>query len=127
MPRFSRLSEERLATCAMPLQELFHQVIRGYDCSILEGHRGEERQTEAFRTGHSKLEWPNSKHNKIPSRAVDVAPYPIDWDDIIRFREFGYYVKGVADVLAIPIRWGGDFPSWKDYPHFELIEIDRSV
>ena len=127
MPRFSRLSEERLATCEMPLQELFHFVIQHVDCSILEGHRGEERQTEAYHSGHSKLKWPNSKHNKNPSRAVDVAPYPIDWDDIMRFREFGHYVKGVADVLGIKIRWGGDFPTWKDYPHFELVETDRSI
>ena len=39
----------------------------------------------ARREGRSKLSWLESKHNCEPSRAVDIAPYPIDWDDRERF------------------------------------------
>ena len=66
--------------------------------------------------------WPNGKHNKKPSLAVDVVPYPVDWSDIERFIRFGWFVKGLAIGLGIKIRWGGDWKRFKDYPHFELVD-----
>lgn len=110
------------------LQDIFFEVIKGYDCSILCGFRDEAAQNEAFHTGRSKKQWPNSKHNGTPSLAVDVAPYPIDWDDERRFYHFAGYVKGIADQLGISIRWGGDWDGdndlndqhFFDLVHFEL-------
>jgi hypothetical protein len=60
--------------------------------------------------------------------AVDVAPYPVDWNDKERFYYFAGFVKGVASSLGISIRWGGDWNSdnnlknqtFFDLPHFEL-------
>ena len=48
MPRFGRKSRERLATCDEKLQKLFNEVIHYVDCSVLEGHRGEERQNKLY-------------------------------------------------------------------------------
>ncbi len=129
MPSFSRASRARLKTCDPELQRLMNEVIRHWDCTILEGHRAESRQNEMVRIGTSQLPWPNSKHTKTPSLAVDAAPYPIDWADIERFRAFGGFVLGVAAVLNIPLRWGGDWNGNRDFkdqkfhdlPHFELI------
>ena len=128
MPRYSRISRQRLVTCHRWLQQLFEKVILTFDCKILEGHRGEDVQNKYYREGKSKLKWPNSKHNPYPSLAVDAAPYPIDWKDIDRFYYFGGYVKGMAAVMNIPIRWGGDWDDdtqvldqrFKDLVHFEL-------
>lgn len=129
MYKFSSKSKAQLLTCHPELQRLFREVIKGYDCTIIQGHRGKEEQDEYFRTGKSKLEWPLSKHNKNPSLGVDVAPYPIDWNDLNRFYHFGGYVKGVADQLDINIRWGGDWDgdndlndqTFNDLVHFELM------
>ena len=128
MPTFSLASEAKLATCDVRLRELFHHVIADYDCTIICGHRGEAEQREAFRTGKSKLDWPNSKHNVRPSLAVDVAPCPIDWNDRSRFILFAGYVLGVGNLLGIPLRWGGDWDSnrtfnesFVDLVHFELV------
>lgn len=120
MPKFSQTSQSRLAGCDPRLQELFQDVIQHQDCAILVGHRCEEDQNAACINGKSELVWPNSKHNTQPSLAVDAAPYPIDWDNIESFKLFGMFVKLRAKVLGIPIRWGGDFRSFKDYDHFEL-------
>ena len=120
MPKFSIQGERKLKTCHSELQRLFYKVVETTDCSILEGHRGQARQHQAYTTGASQLDWPHSKHNSDPSMAVDVAPYPIDWKDIKRFKEFGKIVQGVADSLGIKVRWGATF-SFKDYPHWELI------
>ena len=54
---------------------------------------------------------PKNKHNAEEpelSKAVDVAPYPIDWNDKERFYYFAGVVMGIAIQMGIPLRWGGD-------------------
>ena len=128
MPRFGKRSISRLKTCDQKLQELFYEVVKHFDCSIIEGHRGEERQNKAFADGKSKVKYPNGKHNQNPSVAVDVAPYPIDWSDRDRFHYFGGFVLGVAKEMGMNIRWGGDWNQdthtkdnkFDDLVHFEI-------
>ena len=129
MTKFSKQSLERLSTAHPNLQVLFREVVEGFDCSILEGHRDQPTQDKYYNDGKSRLKWPEGKHNKVPSQAVDVAPCPIDWDDTARFYYFAGYVKGVADQLGIKIRFGGDWnlntqvkdETFLDLVHFELI------
>jgi peptidoglycan L-alanyl-D-glutamate endopeptidase CwlK len=130
MPEFSRRSWDRLRTCDDRLQRLFAEVVKHFDCSILCGHRTKEDQETAYSLGASKVVWPNSKHNSLPSVAVDVAPYPIDWKDIRRFYFFGGFVLGIASQMGIAIRWGGDWnrntlvndQTLNDLPHFEIFK-----
>lgn len=129
MPKFGKTSKERLATCHPYLQELFNEVIDYYDCSVLCGFRSKEEQEKAYKENTSTVRWPKSKHNKKPSMAVDVAPYPIDWDDTDRFYMFVGIVRGIAAIREIPIRcgadWDGDMEvkdqNFHDLPHFELV------
>jgi len=128
MAKFGKTSKKRLETCDERLQSLFNEVVKVFDCSILVGHRGEEDQNKAYKEGNSQVKWPKGKHNKKPSSAVDVAPYPIDWEDRERFSYFAGFVKGVAYRLNIPLRWGGDWDgdtelsdnNFDDLVHFEL-------
>ena len=128
MPRYSRASRDRLLQCHKYLQDLFNKVILTFDCKILEGHRDQETQNGYCYNGKSKLLWPDSKHNKVPSLAIDAAPYPINWKDLSRFYYFAGYVKGMAADMGIPLRWGGDWDDdtqvmdqrFKDLVHFEL-------
>ena len=109
MPRFSTKSKSKLHSCDERLINLFNKVVKHFDCMVLEGHRGEEKQNAAYDKGNSKVRYPNGKHNQSPSVAVDVAPYPIDWTDRDRFHYFGGYVLGVAKQMGLTIRWGGDW------------------
>ena len=128
MPKFGKRSRERLTTCNKELQALFNEVVKYFDCSVLVGYRGRNEQNIAYESGHSKVEWPNGKHNKNPSSAVDVAPYPVDWEDRERFLYFGGFVKGCAYQMGIPLRWGGDWDNdtslsdnkFDDLVHFEI-------
>jgi peptidoglycan LD-endopeptidase CwlK len=107
---------------------LFIEVIRITDCSVLCGHRNEADQNAAFEQGLSKLQFPLSKHNSLPSLAVDAVPYPINWNDTEAFQRFASIVLTTAKRLNIPIRWGGDWNQngssaderFLDMPHFEL-------
>lgn len=130
MPKFGSKSKERLATCDERLQKVFNEVIKEVDCSVLEGHRGEERQNKFYDEGKSKLRFPSGRHNANPSRAVDVVPYPIDWDNRDRFHFFAGFVLGVARSMGIKLRSGLDWDmDWEtsdnrfdDAPHFELVD-----
>jgi len=128
MPSFSGRSKAKLDTCHPDLQKVLNEVVKHFDCSILEGYRNQERQDFLFENGQSKLRYPQGKHNSEPSLAVDVVPYPIDWEDRERFVLFAGYVLGTASALGISLRWGGDWDgdwnstetSFFDAPHFEM-------
>jgi peptidoglycan L-alanyl-D-glutamate endopeptidase CwlK len=120
MPKFSIKSMQRLSTCDNDLQALFYEVIKEFDCTILCGYRNEADQNKAFKEGKSKLKFPNSKHNCSPSRAVDVAPYPIDWLNIRAFERLNTVVMRKAHEMGINIEWGGNWKKFKDYPHYQL-------
>lgn len=130
MPTFGQRSRNNLETCHEDLQKLFNEVIKHFDCSVICGHWGQEEQDRAFHDGRSKLKFPQSKHNKTPSLAADVVPYPIDWNDTRRFYMFVGIVRGIAAMMNIPVRcgadWDGDMEikdqNFHDLPHFELLE-----
>ena len=129
MPKFGSKSRKRLATCDERLQKLFNEVINYVDCSVLEGHRSEERQNKLYEEGKTKVRYPKGRHKHKTSRAVDVVPYPIDWNDRERFHLFAGFVLGMAYSMDISIRWGGDWNQnfevddnqFDDFPHFELL------
>lgn len=134
MPKFSDRSTAKLETCHQDLQVIFNQVVKYHDCTIVSGHRTPKEQLKLYKQGRTTpgnivtyKDGTNkkSKHNEYPSDAVDVVPYPIDWKDTDRMREFAGFVLGVATMLKAygaidsEITWGG---SWemKDYPHYQI-------
>jgi hypothetical protein len=133
MPKLGKRSKKNLSEAHPLLQELFEEAIKHYDFSVIEGHRPKEEQDKAYHKGLSKLKYPQSKHNKQPSLAVDAVPYPIDWNDKQRFYYFGGLICGLAAAMGIDIRWGGDWDSdgefkdqsFHDLPHFELRSTTR--
>ncbi len=131
MPKFSNRSLQILGTCDARLQKVFNEVIKHWDCTIIDGKRSVDEQIRNVNLGVSKTL--NSKHvypEDKPSLAVDVAPYPIRWQDSQRFYAFGGFVIGTALQMGIRLRWGGDWDSdrdlkdqnFNDLPHFELVD-----
>lgn len=142
MPNFSHLSKQRLEQCHPDLQILMNEVILQIDISILHGYRSPETQFEIFKKGRKLVDgkWiktgktftqldgfkKKSKHNSIPSLAVDVAPYPVNWKEIDRFKTTAIIIKQIyktlkdAGKIESDIVWGGDWDSFKDYPHWEI-------
>ena len=138
MFKFSKRSLNNLVTADEKLQLLFNEVIKEFDCTVICGHRTPEEQFELFKKGREKIDgwWKvvdkskvvtnvdgstkKSKHNYSPSKAVDVVPYPLDWNNLESFKLLGSVVKRKAMELGIDIEWGGDWNSFKDYPHFQI-------
>jgi len=130
MNKWSNTSKERLEQCDERLQALAEAVLQIHDCSVLTGHRSENAQNQAYVEGYSTIQWPYSKHNKLPSLAIDLAPFPINWKNTKRFYYFAGIVMGVAKQMNLPIRWGGDWDmdndlddsNFLDLVHFEIKE-----
>ena len=127
MPKFSKRSQQKLEQCHEDLQVLFNDIIKKYDCTIICGYRNEKEQNKAFIAGHSRLKYPESKHNKIPSLAVDVLPCPVSYSDKEKIRDFATYVKSIIvklikeDRITHVIKWGGDWKKLVDMPHWEIV------
>jgi peptidoglycan L-alanyl-D-glutamate endopeptidase CwlK len=110
---------KRIRECAEPLQAIAHELIKEMDITVLCGYRGKDAQNLAFQEKRSKFRFPNSKHNVKPSLAIDLAPYPLDWDNTDRFKEMCARVELIAMRLGIDIKLGRDF-SFVDWPHIQL-------
>jgi hypothetical protein len=90
------------------------------DLMVIEGHRPRDEQNAAYASKNSKVKWPHSKHNSMPSRAADVVPLPLNWDDKRAFDTMGKHILATAKRMGIDVQWGGDFKTFYDGPHFQL-------
>ena len=122
---WGKASKERLSTCDKRLQDLCNMMLSrsDFDLTITCGYRGKDEQEKAFKDGKSNAKFGKSKHNVLPSKAVDICPFPLIWDTKdIRWQEMALNAMWCAGKLGIEIVWGGSFKSLKDLPHFELKE-----
>lgn len=78
----------------------------------------------------AKVTWLNdpfaSKH--VSGKAVDLVPYPVDWNDLKKFDAIAKAMLQAAKELGVPVRWGADWNGngkprergESDSPHFEI-------
>lgn len=144
MPSLSQESDAMLSTCTQRIQRVMRIVIVYIDYKVIFGHRGPVIQADLFARGLTTIDGVTKKsnHNYKPSRAIDVAPWPVLWPDeedisekeaLHRARRFDVLagvVLGVSHALDIPMRWGGDWNrNWEyndqkfhDLGHFEELK-----
>ena len=101
------------------------------DFTVLEGVRTMERQRELYaqgRTAPGKIVTWTMKSRHIEGKAVDLVPYPLDWNDLEKFNKIKDAMFQAAKELDVNLRWGADWDSDGKYrekgeydsPHFEL-------
>ena len=89
------------------------------DFTVLEGLRTPERQKQLVADGFSQTL--KSKH--LTGHAVDLGALvngTISWNKQ-HYHTIAKAMKKSAEELNVNIRWGGDFKSFFDGPHFELV------
>jgi len=132
MPKFSKKSKDKLRGVDPKLVSVLNEVVKYFDITIIEGLRSQERQNELVKQGKSKTKF--GKH--VQGKAVDIAPYPIDWNARDDFHYLGGFVLGIANRLNVKVRWGGDWNAsslfkgqrttkdnnFDDLVHFELLD-----
>ena len=122
--KFGKKSLERLAQCDIRLQKLCQALIdkSDFDLTITCGYRNREDQEKAFDAGKSKAHFGQSKHNCLPSKAVDICPFPLNWDvNDIRWYKMISSAYEIARQQGIKIR-SGRFFAFRDLPHIELVD-----
>jgi peptidoglycan L-alanyl-D-glutamate endopeptidase CwlK len=95
------------------------------DVTIIEGVRSAERQKKLLSQGSTKVKY--SKH--MEGKAVDLAPYPIDFEDRDGFHYMGGMIRGIAQQMGFKVRFGGDWDSdgstrdnrFDDLVHVEIL------
>lgn len=112
-------------------------ALSGQDFTVLEGVRTLARQKELYAQGRTKpgpkVTWVlTSNHFVNPKtgygHAVDLCPWPIDWNTAAKFDAIAKVMFQAAQELGIAIRWGADWDrdgkprerGETDSPHFEL-------
>ena len=131
---FGQRSARELATVDPILRAVLEEAIQIIDFTVVEGHRDRGTQNKFYELGRSKVQWPKSKHNTYPSRAVDVAPFPIEWTDHRKDQARFYLLCGI--IYAISVKhgvklrfgadWDGDFnfkdQTFDDLAHIEILD-----
>tara|TARA_R100001244_G_scaffold79515_1_gene62531 strand:- start:154 stop:546 length:393 start_codon:yes stop_codon:yes gene_type:complete len=126
MARFGKRSRSRLKGVNPKLVNVLNEAIKLMDLTILEGLRSVERQKELVASGASKTM--KSKHLK--GWAVDVTPYPVDFDSakgINRHYYMAGMLRGIAHMMKIPVRSGADWDSdgeIKDQKFNDLVHLE---
>ena len=126
MARFGKRSRSRLKGVNPKLVNILNEAIKLMDLTILEGLRSVERQKELVASGASKTM--KSKHLK--GMAVDVTPYPIDFDSakgINRHYYMAGMLRGIAHMMKITVRSGADWDSdgeIKDQKFNDLVHLE---
>ena len=125
----------RLAEVRPELVAAYQEALRRWSGAVLrllglpivtEGYRSAAAQDELYTRGRSApgpvvtyKRGGESKHNFLPSRALDVAfllaDRSVSWPGLL-LSEFARLMKA-ADAR---VHWGGDWPGFKDRPHFEV-------
>lgn len=112
---------DRLDEVHVLLQSFFYQLKDVYeDAHISHGFRDIADQNAAFASGASKLQWPNSKHNKLPSEAIDIFQINENGKAVFDPR-FCHEAYKLSIKLGFKFRWGGQFKTLGDFGHFELV------
>lgn len=110
MANFGQKSTKHLNTGHPKLIKLAYEVIKEYDHSVICCYRDEIEQNIAFEKGNSTVLFPNSRHNHLPSTAMDVIPYPKGFNASDReFIEMIAHYMRASKKLDILIDWGGFF------------------
>ena len=83
------------------------------------GLRSIEEQKVLVRTGRSRTM--NSRH--LTGHAIDCHPWidgDIPWHDWHRWSDLWWVMREAAIIEDVAIEWGGNWPRFRDGPHFQL-------
>lgn len=132
--------EAQLATAHPDLVRIVREAVKRspYNWFVVYGHRSIQLQQQLYAQGRTRRGrivtmldgvTHKSRHNYIPSLAVDLAPAEVvatgRWLDTAKtnaqFNQLGEIAEAVAKEMGITdFRWGGRFRKPVDKPHYEL-------
>lgn len=139
MARFSKRSLKNLEGVHPDMVRLMHEAIKNtpIDFTITQGVRTEAEQLALYSLGRTASGMivtncdgiRNKSNHQVKSdgygHAVDLYPYlygKVNVNAVNELRIIAKHILSIADELAIPIQWGGNW-KMRDYPHFEIKKV----
>jgi len=118
MQKLGKRSLASLEGCHPDLVKLMHEAVKycPIDFTIYDGKRTLAQQRKHVANGKSKTL--RSRH--LSGKAIDLMALAEDTWNPKHYVIIAAHIKAVAKRLGIPITWGGDWKSFRDYVHFEL-------
>lgn len=118
--RFSRRSRSRMKGVHPDLIAVAERAIETtpIDFLVTEGLRTSTRQAALVKAGASRT----LKSRHLTGHAIDIAALvdgKVRWDWPL-YPRIAAAFKAAARELDVTIVWGGDWPTLRDGPHFEL-------
>ncbi|WAX17151.1 L-alanyl-D-glutamate peptidase [Parabacteroides phage PF672P2] len=137
MANFSTRSLNNLKGIHPDLVKVMNEAIKDspVDFTITNGVRTVSEQAALYAQGRTKpgkivthVDGVNKKSNhQIKSDgygyAVDLYPFKngsVQVNDADGLKVIAGHIKKVAKKMGVNVQWGGDWISFKDFPHFEL-------
>lgn len=145
MFRLSNRSLSILATVHEDMQKVVKRAIEitKVDFGVIQGLRTLDEQYRLYGKGRTpaqcaavgcpreysdmtkrQVTWIDPRRgNHLSGNAVDLAAFvhgKIDWNNLDLYRQISLAMKQAAEELKVPIVWGGDWKTTKDFPHYEL-------
>jgi peptidoglycan L-alanyl-D-glutamate endopeptidase CwlK len=124
---------EKFQTCDARIIDFVLRVQHVFtDCHVAVAYRDQADQELAFQQGKSKLNYPDSLHNhtvssKPSSLAVDLFLLDLDGTalfPITYYNQIWDYFQAHREEFFHPIEWGGNWSTFKDWDHYQLILSD---
>jgi len=135
--QFGQKSTKNYATLSSGLQRVADRTLSygvmdySLDCT----YRDEREQNRLFNMTppRSKVQWPNSRHNHLPSKAMDCVPYvrgKSSWNKLHCCVLAGLILAAAAEE-RVKLRWGGNWDmdsepitdqDFQDLAHFEEVD-----
>ena len=117
------------------LQRYCDRVIKIKDVSLICGYRGRAEQELAFKSGNSKAHFGESPHNYWPALAVDLVPWPTQFESKAELHVLNGITIAIASVDEFPITCGNDWDhdgdvddeTFHDSPHVQLIDWKKLI
>lgn len=127
--KFGARSTRELLTVHPDIQKVMFKALDlgVMDFSVIQGRRTQAEQDRLYAQGRTEpgpiVTWTRDslhlpQENGLAS-AIDIVPYPIDWQDEARFHQLSGIIKSAANLVGVELDWGYDL--WgKDMPHWQL-------
>ena len=141
MFKLARISQQRLETCDLQIQELVREVLKYRNLCVMAGYQSRSESDYACREGLDFIRFPDNPHNTVDgggaycSRAIHLLPkeqrrivsgnMPGDRYKIYLFAGF---ILGMASSLKIPLIWDVEtkkhdfWMNYRDLSHYELVD-----
>ena len=124
MFKFSKKSLDMLDGVDPQLKLLATEVLKISPFDITSGYRTVEEQMKMYQNKVSKCDGIKNKSKHQEGKAIDIMVYDENgkgtWNEKYYLQMAGVF-KSTANRLNIQIKWGGDFKSIVDMPHYELV------